>query len=174
MELPDRTAEYRQRDLQAEGIWVHASKPRYGGVVFNDGGEVLLREPLNHFTGYVWTFPKGAGDSGEDPAGTALREVFEETGCAPRIVGHLTEGFVGGVAGSTNFYYVMATDKDELDSEAVTRDHETESVRWASYDEARHLVSETTNPGGQARDLKTLDAAFEEYNRIVGVANAAP
>ena len=32
----------------------------YGGVVINRQGKLLLREPLNHFEGYVWTFPKGS------------------------------------------------------------------------------------------------------------------
>ena len=56
----------------------------YGGVVINDQGEILLREPRNHFDGYVWTFPKGRPEKeqrpGETPEETAFREVLEETG----------------------------------------------------------------------------------------------
>src|SRR5580693_1755442 len=31
----------------------------YGGVLVNQNGEFLLREPTDHFDGYHWTFPKG-------------------------------------------------------------------------------------------------------------------
>ena len=75
--LVDRTSEYLERDLGVEGIWPASAKARYGGVIFNSRGEVLLREPTNHYDGYVWTFPKGAP---ENPASlrrrSAPREVF--------------------------------------------------------------------------------------------------
>ncbi len=64
-------------------------KLRYGGVVVNEAGEVLLYEPLNHFGGYVWTFPKGTQEEGESPEQTALREVEEETGVRACIVGEV-------------------------------------------------------------------------------------
>ncbi|MGH9919477.1 MAG: hypothetical protein ACRD6W_11505, partial [Nitrososphaerales archaeon] len=62
VELTDRTGEYQALDLHETGIWPIASKSRYGGVVFNLAGAVLLREPKNHFDDYVWTFPKGRPD----------------------------------------------------------------------------------------------------------------
>ncbi len=43
--LTDRTDEYRQRDLHGDGTWPAGPKPRYGGVVFNPAGRILLREP---------------------------------------------------------------------------------------------------------------------------------
>ena len=70
--LENRVAEYRLRDLHAEGEWPKLPKRRYGGVTFNSMGEVLLREPLNHFDGYHWTFAKGKGDKDEHPVDTAL------------------------------------------------------------------------------------------------------
>jgi 8-oxo-dGTP diphosphatase len=67
----------------------------YGGVVFNDKGEILFREPRNHYGGYVWTFAKGQPDGSETPEATALREVREETGVVARILCPLGEGFQG-------------------------------------------------------------------------------
>jgi 8-oxo-dGTP pyrophosphatase MutT (NUDIX family) len=171
---PDRTAEYRSRDLHEEGAWPPTSKPRYGGVVFNSRGEVLLREPLNHFDGYVWTFPKGAVNTGEHPVDTALREVFEETGSTPAIIGHLVQGFVGGVTGSTNFYYLMFANSDTLDTSAVLRNRETASVQWVSPDEARRLISLSTNTGGRKRDLATLDAAIDAYASLTRARHTSP
>lgn len=35
-------------------------KLAYGGVIVDTEGRVLLREPSDHFDGYVWTFSKAA------------------------------------------------------------------------------------------------------------------
>ena len=56
---------------------------------------MLLREPANHFGGYVWTFPKGRVDAGETPQQAALREVLEETGYTARITGLVPGMFEG-------------------------------------------------------------------------------
>ncbi len=61
----------------------------YGGVLLTACGQVLLREPANHFDGYHWTFAKGKADPEENPEHTALREVYEETGYVCQIVGVL-------------------------------------------------------------------------------------
>ena len=63
-------------------------KKAYGGVLINDAGHVLLREPANHYGGYVWTFAKGNPDPGESAEEAALREVLEETGAVSYT--HLT------------------------------------------------------------------------------------
>ena len=50
----------------------------YGGIVINKQSKVLLREPQDHFGGYVWTFPKGTCHAGETPGEAVVREVEEE------------------------------------------------------------------------------------------------
>src|ERR1019366_5421089 len=67
-------ADYRQRDLHAEGQWppMKGLTPEgeilqpssYGGILFNEKGQVLLREPKGHYDGYHWTFAKGRQDEG--------------------------------------------------------------------------------------------------------------
>lgn len=50
----------KRRDRKREGREMNVpSADAYGGVMINDRGEVQLREPVNHFGGYVWTFAKG-------------------------------------------------------------------------------------------------------------------
>jgi len=164
--LVTRTAEYRNRDLHAEGVWPPGPKSRYGGVVFNMDAEVLLREPVSHFDGYVWTFPKGAGEAGEHPVETALREVLEETGCRPSVVGHLPGVFTGGWVGSHNYFYVMYDLIGRLDESARVRNGETSAVRWVGFDEARSLIGMTANVTGRDRDLATLAAAFDAWRAI--------
>jgi 8-oxo-dGTP pyrophosphatase MutT (NUDIX family) len=127
----------------------------FGGVVFDDEGRVLLREPTSHFDGYVWTFPKGRPDPGESDEEAALREVLEETGVAARIVGRVPGEFRGGT--TSNRYFLM--EARHVAGEPDTA--ETADVRWASPDEARELIGETTNRVGRHRDLAVLEAALK-------------
>jgi len=49
-----------------------------GAIVLNSAGEVLL---VHHTYGVLnWEVPGGAGEPGETPVETAVREVYEETG----------------------------------------------------------------------------------------------
>jgi 8-oxo-dGTP pyrophosphatase MutT (NUDIX family) len=153
----------RSLDLhQVEPSWKLApdhGKLSYGGVIFDEQGRVLLREPTNHFDGYVWTFPKGKVDAGEHPVDAALREVKEETGHEGGILGLVPGGFKGGTG--TNYYFIMRSKADLGKTDA-----ETAATRWATIDEARALIAQTTNAKGRARDLSVLEAAAGQFAKI--------
>jgi 8-oxo-dGTP diphosphatase len=133
-------------------IWTIAKAQAYGGVLLTRTGQVLLREPANHFEGYVWTFAKGTPDAGENPEQTALREVEEETGYPVEVVGVLPGAFRS--AWSASAYFVMR----HVDAPKQP-DWETQSTRWASFKQAAQLIQATTNIKGRARDLAVLAAA---------------
>jgi 8-oxo-dGTP pyrophosphatase MutT (NUDIX family) len=163
----DRTAEYRVRDMATAG-WKLSPNVRYGGVVFGTQGRILLREPTNHFDGYHWSFAKGSPEAYELPVDAALREVLEETGHRPWVVGHITEGFTGSSnTSSVNYYFVML-DVSETDVTDASFGSETKTLRWVDHDGARALISQTTNVGGRDRDLRTLEAAYGELRKLVG------
>ncbi len=172
--VSNRNDEYRMRDLHTEcevdpdGEWPPKPMRRYGGVTFNRGGMVLLREPKNHFGGFHWTFSKGAPDKVKDkhPVDTAIRETLEETGHRPEIIGHVRGVFQGGVMGSANYFYVMLDRDGIVDTTAMERNGETNAVRWVSKEEAHRLISESTDEGGRDRDLRTLQAAYDEFERL--------
>lgn len=129
-------------------------KLAFGGVVIDAEGRVLLREPLNHFDGYVWTFPKGRPDGEETPEQTALRETQEETGVVAEIVDRVSGSFAGGT--TDNIYFLMRPT-----GRTVTPCmRETWSVLWTPPDKALKLIGETTNPVGRERDLAVLEAAI--------------
>jgi 8-oxo-dGTP pyrophosphatase MutT (NUDIX family) len=128
----------------------------YGGVLINDRGEVQLREPANHYGGYVWTFAKGRPEPGETPEQAALREVVEETGQAARIVA-LIPGVFAGTTTSTVFFLM------EPVGEPGPFSNETADVRWVDREAARRLVAMTTTPTGRERDLLVLEAAFSAW-----------
>ena len=126
----------------------------YGGVVLDDEGRVLLREPRNHFDRYVWTFAKGEPNEDETPEETALRETLEETGVGCEIVGRVPGSFRGGMG--DNIYFAMRPN-----GQYEPPGNETWCVRWASPDEARELLARTTNEIGRKRDLGVLEAALD-------------
>jgi mutator protein MutT len=129
----------------------------YGGVVFNDRGEILLREVTCHFGGYVWTFSKGRQDPGETPEQTALREVREETGIVAEIVGRLPEAFEGDT--TITHFFLMKVVEDRGDFHRK----ETQAVRWVNAKEAKKLIQLTTSTQGRKRDLAVLKRAFDFF-----------
>ena len=131
----------------------------YGGVLFDDHGRVLLREPTKHFDGYVWTFPKGRPDGAPSAEASALREVLEESGYHAQIIGRVPGRFAGGTG--QNVYFIM-----QPRGPAGQHDAETESVRWVSPDEAVEMIQQTTNAIGRKRDLAVLEAAVAEYRNL--------
>ncbi|TYC55265.1 NUDIX domain-containing protein [Zoogloea oleivorans] len=132
--------------------WPISSAQAYGGVLLCRTGQVLLREPANHFDGYVWTFAKGRPDSGETPEETALREVKEETGYTAEVVDVLPGIFHSGL--SSNAYFVMR----HLGPQGSLQ-WETTSTRWVSFEVAADLISKTSNVKGRQRDLAVLATA---------------
>ncbi len=131
----------------------------YGGVVMDDHGRVLVREPRNHYGGYVWTFPKGHPDPGETPEDAARREVFEETGITATIVRAISGVFPG--QGTRTTYYLMVPE-----GRTAEWGPETEAIRWATREEAEELLAQTLHPEGRERDRRVLQAAFALATRL--------
>lgn len=138
--------------------WNIAKASAYGGILLAHTGQILLREPSNHYDGYVWTFAKGKPAPGDTPDKTALREVLEETGYQAEVVDVLPGLFQGGT--TTNAYFVMR----HISPQGET-DWETQSTRWVSFDEAERLIGLTTNAKGRQRDLAVLAAVKQWFER---------
>lgn len=147
----------------AEPTWTDTgSGPRaYGGVLFDQEGRVLLREPTGHFDGYAWSFAKGKAKSGDHPADAALREVREETGHDGAIVGLVPGGFSSGSA-SKAFYFLMLSKGHD----PTAMDTETQGTKWVTPEEAKALIGQSTNAGGKARDLEVLAAAGKAWAEL--------
>lgn len=144
--------------LQPEGGHSELPSARavsYGGVVFDGKGNVLLRQPVGQFDGYVWTFAKGKARRGETAVAAAQREVHEETGVPVRIVGKIPGRFRGGTGWAE--YFIMEPDGPT----GLFDPAETAAVRWVSVRDAPALLRETRNAVGRDRDLAVLNAAVD-------------
>jgi 8-oxo-dGTP pyrophosphatase MutT (NUDIX family) len=129
----------------------------FGGVVIDRKKRLLLREPKNHFGGYVWTFAKGGRDGDETPEETALREVREELGVEAKIIEPIGV-FTGDTTRAQFFlmHYVRDISKPS---------DETAQTRWASLSEARTLIAQTKSTKGRERDLGILEAVASLIDR---------
>lgn len=137
-------------------MWSIPKASAYGGILLTRGGRILLREPANHYDGYVWTFAKGRPEKGDSPEQTALREVEEELGYVAEVVDILPGVYQGGT--TTNAFFVMR-------HHGLPRkpDWETASIRWVDFEQAEQLIQRTTNKVGRIRDLAILKAAQEWF-----------
>jgi SPP1 gp7 family putative phage head morphogenesis protein len=149
----------------------HWNDRRYGGVIINDQGQVLLREPTGHFGGYAWTFPKGGPDNpNEHPADIALREVAQETGHKTEIVGMLPGAYESGGPKRNYFFVMRSTGHDPS-----LMDKETNDLKWVDWDEAEKLINLTPNDAGRIRDLKILAQAKSTHQGLMdGTAQGFP
>lgn len=129
----------------------------FGGIVFNDQGQVLMRSPAGLLGGYVWTFAKGGADQNDNtPEETALREVEEETGYECEIIAEVPGEFESDTC-VTKYFLMKPTGK-------ITEfDHETQEVRWVSTDEAFKMIQHTKLPKGRHRDTGALISAIEVW-----------
>lgn len=132
-------------------------KKAFGGVVISPSGQVLLREPMGHYKGDVWTFAKGRPEPGESPEHTAVREVLEETGYRAEIVAKIPGSFETSRTVSEYFLMVPLEDTKHFDGE-------TQAIRWAAVDEARELILLNQKPKRRRRDLRVLKLALALFH----------
>ena len=130
----------------------------FGGVLINENGETLLREPKNRFGHYAWTFAKGTPEPDETPEQTAFREVRQETGYDGQIIARIPGVYQSRSGATRNVLFLMRPIGPQ-----ARFDNETNQVRWVSFDEAIGLINKTfdeeRHEGGRNRDLAILAAA---------------
>jgi len=125
-----------------------------GGVVFNKKGEVLIREPRNHFGGAHWTWPKGTVDPGETAEEAAVREVEEETGYKAKILTKLAS--LKGTTSITTYYLMQVIGR------SGRHDRETEQIKWVHPADAIDFLERSKSRTVRKRDLKALRYALKK------------
>ena len=90
----------------------------------------------------LWVLPKGTPIAGETPEETAIREVREETGIEPRIIGDLGSIQYWFTRKGVRFkkevkHYLMRA----VGGDIAAHDHEYAEARWFPIDEAARRLS---------------------------------
>jgi 8-oxo-dGTP diphosphatase len=109
-----------------------------GGLVVRRRGGLLEIVVVHRPVQDDWSFPKGKLEAGETSEIAALREVWEETGMACRLlrfIGHTEyvdrKGRPKAVA-----YWIMAAEEGSF-----APNEEVDELRWSSLEEAARLLS---------------------------------
>lgn len=68
----------------------HLYRRGVGVMLLNEQGRVWVGKRID-YKAEAWQMPQGGMDQGEEPWDTALRELEEETGIAPRLVERIAE-----------------------------------------------------------------------------------
>ncbi len=100
-----------------------------------EGAEVLIVHRPRYDD---WTLPKGKTDAAENSEATALREVEEETGVQPRIVGALGKSRYANEGESKVVHWYSMR---EVRSTEFVPNEEVDVVRWLAIAEAQKLLT---------------------------------
>lgn len=116
-----------------------------GGVVINPEGHVLL---VNQY-GTSWSLPKGHIEVGEEPAVTAQREIYEESGISYlHLVQSLgsyqrssldRKGLEDSDEMKTIYMYLFTTEQMELSPQ----DELNPEARWVTLEQAQEMLTHT-------------------------------
>jgi 8-oxo-dGTP pyrophosphatase MutT (NUDIX family) len=125
-----------KREFSAGGVLVRNMAGRHWLAAIRPGGK-----PEG-----VWALPKGLISPGENPQVTAVREVFEETGCEGTPVGKLGDvRYVYTWAGERIFkvvsFYLLHYRRGRLGEIPQEFRHEIAEARWLPLEDAPRLLA---------------------------------
>ncbi|MGG3506560.1 NUDIX hydrolase [Paenibacillus lautus] len=137
------------------------SKYAFGGIVFNQNQQVLMRSPSGHWGGYVWTFAKGGAElSDSSPEETATREVLEETGYKCSIIAAIPGEYESDTC--VTKYFLMRPD-----IWSSHYDEETQEIKWVSVEQAFEMIEMTSTQKGKQRDKDALISAIHTMRALI-------
>ncbi|PIQ24575.1 hypothetical protein COW36_11195 [bacterium (Candidatus Blackallbacteria) CG17_big_fil_post_rev_8_21_14_2_50_48_46] len=132
-----------------------------GGVVLNSKGEVLIVSQK----GTSWSLPKGKIEVGEEPAVTAQREIFEESGIeflrlnrplpSYQRTALNSEGTEDRGEVKTIYMYLFTTEQEEL----KPQDPDNPEARWVPLESATELLT-------HAKDKKYFEGILSDLLKL--------
>jgi putative (di)nucleoside polyphosphate hydrolase len=126
-----------------------------GVMLLNREGKVFVGARIDN-TDEAWQMPQGGIDKGEEPWATALRELEEETGIAPRLVEKIAECpqrlkydlpqalkgrlWKGKWMGQDQDWYLARFLGDDSDVNIATKHPEFRQWKWIEPDQLPELI----------------------------------
>ncbi len=147
-----RTRRYRQPQSGREGDFYYLKSRDWAIVVARtrSGGLVLVRQFRWGADEFVWEFPGGIIDEGEDPVAAGLRELREETGYVA-TGGKLIGSCSPNPAILDNQCHIIFADNVELGEDGTDWDEheemetrvipEAEVLEWAKQNKIGHALA---------------------------------
>ena len=125
-----------KREFSAGGVLVRRLRGRWMVAAIRPGGR-----PEG-----LWALPKGNIGESEDPAATAVREVYEETGAHGKLDRKLGDvKYVYTWAGERIFkvvsFYLLRYSSGRLGQGPAEFAHEVDEARWLPLEEAPRLLT---------------------------------
>ena len=144
-----------RREFSAGGVVVRRMRGRWHVAAIRPAGKA------------VWALPKGLIGPGESAAGTAVREVAEETGLETLIVEKLGDvRYVYTWEGERVFkvvsFFLLRAGRGRLDALPAEHAHEVAEARWLPLEEAPRLLAYGGEREMAAKALATLGRTSPE------------
>jgi 8-oxo-dGTP pyrophosphatase MutT (NUDIX family) len=119
----------------------------------------LLRQYRPAADGWVWELPAGRLESGEPPAGTAVRELCEEAGCEAARWDSLGSILSSPGVFDETIHLFMA--RELTRRESSHEQHEVIEVHWLPLTAALRMATD-----GELRDAKTVIGLMRAASRL--------
>lgn len=115
----------------------------------------LIRQRRPVVEAWLWEFPAGTLDPGEEPTAAARRELAEETGFVAGVLEPLGSFYLCPGYSTEEVRVFLAPDPAPGGPARLDAGEEIEPVHWFSREELRALIR-----SGQLQDAKSLAAAL--------------
>lgn len=134
---------------------------RVMGILIDDKGWILLRQPANEYMGIKWEFYGGHIDYGETKEKAVVRETREETGFQSQVISKL------GLFRANNIkYYVFLleklSDQDQW-SDFESENEETWETQFVPLYEAESMLRKNRDIEYRKMLLKALSEAYHRW-----------
>ena len=140
-------------------MFASTKEDRYYGVIIDNNGKILLREPANHYNNVRWEFYGGETEEGETPTDTVIRETAEETGYTSRPVGKI--GIFENNGNTFHFFLLKRLSRQRNWKNFGTKKEETWDTMFVSRSDAEYLLGQNPDSEYTTKLMDIMDKAYK-------------
>ena len=140
-------------------MFTNPQEDRFYGIIIDDKGKILLREPANHYHNIRWEFYGGTPEEGETPQDTVIRETAEETGYTTRPMGKI--GIIENDGKTYHYYLLKRLSRQRNWKNFGTKKEETWDTIFVSRSDAEYLLGQNPDDEYKKALIGIMDKAYE-------------